>query len=141
VSASERLYKLADRAKQSEESVTRAKEAGQAELKAQVEKARQSSQQRAAALKADGSDAETQVSTRWREVHDDWNRHVTTVRQNVDDRMADHDVKRSERRAQNAEDDAEAAVDFAYAALEEAEYAVLDAALARLEADEVLAAR
>jgi hypothetical protein len=81
------------------------------------------------------------VSTRWRAVHDDWNRHVTTVRQNVDDRMADHDVKRSERRAQNAEDDAEAAVNFAYAALEEAEYAVLDAALGRLEADEVLAAR
>ena len=42
--------------------------------------------------------------------------------------------------ADNAEDDAAFAVEFAYGAIEEAEYAVLNAALARMEADEMVAA-
>jgi hypothetical protein len=141
MSASEQLYKLADRAKQSEENISRAKEKTQADLQGQVQQARQSSQRRAAALKGDATAAEAKVSTWWTDVQDDWNQHIAKVRQNVDDKRADHDVKRAERRAETAEDDAEAAVNFAYAALEEAEYAVLDAALARLEADEAIAVR
>jgi hypothetical protein len=141
MTASEQLYKLADRAKQSEENISRAKEKSQADLQAQVQQARQSSQQHAAALKGDATATETKVSTWWTDVQDDWNQHIAKIRQNVDDKMADHDAKRAERRAETAEDDAEAAVDFAYAALEEAEYAVLDAALARLEADEAVAVR
>jgi hypothetical protein len=140
VSASEQLYKLADRAKQSEENVERAKEKGQAELRTQVHQARQSSQQRAAELKSDASDAKTKASTWWGDVQDDWNQHIATIRENVDDRKAERDVNRAEDRAESAEDDAEAAVDFAYAALEEAEYAVLDASLARLDADAAAAA-
>jgi hypothetical protein len=140
VSASEQLYKLADRAKQSEENIERAKDKGQAELRTQVEQARQSSQQRAAELKVHASDAKTKASTWWGDVQDGWNQHIAKVRENVDDRTAERDVKRAEHRAERAEDDAEAAVDFAYAALEEAEYAVLDAGLARLDADAAAAA-
>ena len=44
VSASEQLDKLADRAKQSEENIEHAKEEGQAELKARVQRARESSE-------------------------------------------------------------------------------------------------
>jgi vacuolar-type H+-ATPase subunit I/STV1 len=141
VSASEQLYKLADRAKQSEDNIERAKDKGQAELRSQVEQARQSSQERAAELKRDAGAAKTKASTSWGEVQDDWNQHIAKVRANVDDRKAEHDVKRAERRAEDAEDDAAAAVDFAFAAIEEAEYAVLDATLARLDADEAVAAR
>jgi hypothetical protein len=139
MSASERLYKLADRAKQSEENVSQAKDKGQAELKAQVQAARQSSQQRAAKLKDDVNENKAKTSAWWSDVQNDWSDHVAKARENVDDTKAEHDVKRAERRAENAEGDAEAAVDYAYAALEEAEYAVLDATLARLDADELAA--
>jgi hypothetical protein len=140
MSASDQLYKLADRAKQSEENIERAKAKGEADLRTQVEQARQSSEQRAAELKGDASDAKAKASTWWGDVQDDWNQHIAKVRENVDDRKAERDVKHAEHRAESAEDDAEAAVDFAYAALEEAEYAVLDAALARLDADAAAAA-
>jgi hypothetical protein len=141
VTASEQLYKLADRAKNAEESVESAKNKTQAELTAQVQQARQSSQRRAAERKDGAADAEARASTWWTDVQENWNSHVAKIRQNVDDTKADLDVKRAERRAESAEADAEAAVDFAYAALEEAEYAVLDAALARVEADETAAVR
>jgi hypothetical protein len=141
VSASDQLYKLADRAKQSEENIERAKEKSEADLRSQVERARQSSQQRAAELKGDAGVEKAKASTRWGEVQEDWNQHIAKIRANVDDRKVEHDVKRAEHRADSAEGDAEAAVDFAYAALEEAEYAVLDAALARLDADTAVAAR
>jgi hypothetical protein len=141
VTASEQLYKLADRAKQSEANIASAKKKGQAELQAQVSKARQSSEQRAADLKTHTADAHGKASAWWGAAQDDWNEHITTIRQNVADGKAGLDANRAEHRAETAEDDAEAAVDFAYAALEEAEYAVLDAELARLEADDALAAR
>jgi hypothetical protein len=141
VTASEQLYKLADRAKQSEANIASAKAKGQADLQARVSKARQSSEQSAADLKAHTAAAHGKASAWWGAVQDDWNEHITTIRQHVDDKEAGFDAKRAENRAENAEDDAEAAVDFAYAALEEAEYAVLDAELARLQADEMVAAR
>src|SRR3954454_9739758 len=141
VTASEQLYKLADRAKQSEEKIERAKEESHAELQAQVKRARQASQERAVALKGTATAAEAKASAQWGKVQDDWNEHIAKIRQNVSDMKADRDAQDAERRAETAEDDAEAAVDFAYAALEEAEYAVLDAELARLDADEAVAAR
>jgi hypothetical protein len=141
VTASEQLYHLADRAKQSEANVARAKQEGQAALQARVADARQFSEQHAAELKGNATAAQAKASAGWTGVQDDWHEHIAKIRQNVDDKKADLDGKRAEHRAETAEADAEAAVDFVYAALEEAEYAVLDAALARLEADEVLAAR
>jgi hypothetical protein len=141
VTASEQLYKLADRAKQSEENIERAKEKSQADLQAQVKRARQASQQRAVALKGTATAAQANTSARWGKVQDDWNEHIAKIRQNAGDMKAARDAQHAERRAETAEDDAEAAVDFASAALEEAEYAVLDAALARLEADEAVAER
>ncbi len=141
MSASEQLDKLADRARQSEENIEHAKEEGQAELKARVQRARESSEKHAAEFKSGASGAKAKASQWWTDVQDDWNQHIDKIRRDVDDRKQEHDVKRAEHRAEHREDDAEAAVAFAYAAVEEAEYAVLDAILAREEADELAAAR
>jgi hypothetical protein len=141
VSASEQLYKLADRAKQSEESIDHAKEESRAELKSRVEQARQASERQAAALKGGAGEVEAKASRWWVDVQDDWNKHIDKIRKDVGERKAEHDVKRAEHHAEHREDDAEAAVAFAYAAFEEAEYAVLDAILARQEADVLVAAR
>ena len=141
VSASEQLDKLADRAKQSEENIEHAKEEGQAELKARVQRAREVSEKHAAELKSGTTGTKAKASKWWTDVQDDWNKHIDKIRKDVDNRKEEHDVKRAEHRAEHREDDAEAAVAFAYAAIEEAEYAVLDAILAREEADELAAAR
>jgi hypothetical protein len=141
VSASEQLDKLADRAKRSEENIAHAREEGQAELKARVQQARESSEKHAAELKSGASGAKAKASKWWTDVQDDWNKHIDKIRKDVDNRKDEHDVKRAEHRAEHREDDAEAAVAYAYAALEEAEYAVLDAILAREEADKLAAAR
>lgn len=139
VSASEQLDKLADRAKQSEANIENAKQEGQAELKARVQQARESSEQHAAELKRGASGAKAKASKWWTDVQDDWNKHIDKVRKDVDNRKEEHDAKRAEHHAEHREDDAEAAVAFAYAAFEEAEYAVLDAILAREEADALAA--
>src|SRR4051794_25110713 len=81
VTASEQLYRLGDRAKQSEEKIERAKEESQADLQAQVKRARQASQQRAVALKGTATDAEAKASARWGKVQDDWNEHIARIRQ------------------------------------------------------------
>jgi hypothetical protein len=137
MSASEQLQKLADRAKQSEEDIAHAKEESQAQLKARVQQARQSSEQRAGALKGSANEAMAKASKWWGDVQEDWNKHIAKIRKDGDEWKSEHDAKRAEHHADHKEDDADAAVAFAYAAFEEAEYAVLDAILARQEADEL----
>ena len=66
-----------------------------------------------------------------------WNDHVATVRQNIDDRRAAHDLASAQRAADQADDDAAYAIDYAFAAIDEAEYAVLDAQLAHFDVDEL----
>ena len=97
MSASEQLDKLADRAKQTEENIEHAKEEGQAELKARVQRARESSEKHAAEFK---SGAKAKASKWWTDVQDDWNKHIDKIRKDVDDRKEEHDVKRAEHRAE-----------------------------------------
>ena len=77
------------------------------------------------------------ISAWWDSVQRSWNDHLAAVRKNVDEKGAAHDLKMTQRIADQAEVDAEFAIDYAYAAIEEAEYAVLEATLARMEADEL----
>lgn len=141
VSASEQLDKLAELVRQSEENIEHAKGEGQAELRARVQRARESSQKYAAELKSGTSGATAKASKWWTDVQDDWAKHIDKIRKDADSRKEEHDLKRAEHHAEHREDDAVAAVAFAYAACEEAEYAVLDAILAREEADELAATR
>src|SRR5271165_3433884 len=141
VSASEQLDKLADRAKQSEKIIEHAKDEGRAELKARVQRARESSEKHAAELKSGAGGAKANASKWWTDVQDDWTKHIDKIRKDADNRKEEHDLKRAEHHAEHREDDAEAAVAYAYAAFEEAEYAVLDAILAREEANQLAAAR
>jgi hypothetical protein len=61
---------------------------------------------------------------------------VDSVREKLEERKAERDVKRLRNSAGDAEDYAADSVDFAIAAVQEAEYAALDAVPARAEADE-----
>jgi hypothetical protein len=69
-----------------------------------------------------------------------WNDHLTKLRKDVDEKKAEHDASRAERKAEKAGVNVGFAVKFASAAIDEAEYAVLSAMLARKDAEELATA-
>jgi hypothetical protein len=77
------------------------------------------------------------ISEWWNDLGRDWKKQIESIRREVDQDRATHDLKHEQKAAQRADDDAAFAIDYVYAALAEAEYAVLDAYLAHKEADEL----
>jgi hypothetical protein len=138
---SDQLMDLAAKAKQVEASVAAAKQKSEAELEADVKSARESSQARADALHKRAEDLKGKISAWWYNVQRTWHEHVTTIREGIDERRAEHDLKAAQRAAVGADEDASFAIDFAEAAIEEARYAVLHAELAHRHADELAKAK
>jgi hypothetical protein len=134
---SDELTKLAARAKEAEDRAAAAQGKARAELEQDVETARTSAQEQAEELRKTADAGKDKISVWWHDVQRSWNQHLATIRDDIDERRAEHDVDKAERRAERAEDDAMFAIDYATAAITEAEYAVLDADLARIEADQL----
>ena len=120
---SDQLTELAKRAKQLEDHAAAAKQKNKADLERDVKDARESAQSRRS-LHTKTATAKSQVSAWWENVGRSWNDHVATVRQNIDDRRAAHDLASAQRAADQADDDAAYAIDYVSAAIDEAEYAV-----------------
>jgi hypothetical protein len=137
---SDDLTKLAARAKDAEDNAVAAQGKAKADLEADVENARAVAQAEADRLHESADANRARISAWWHDVQRSWSQHVAAVKENIDDRKAEHDVDRANKRAEHAEGDAAFAIDYAVAAIEEAEYAVLDASLARMEADELAGA-
>ena len=140
MAVSDQLTELTARAKSAEERAAAARGKAKADVQADVKKARASAQDRAKKLRESAEANKNKLSVWWYDLQRTWNEHVAKVRDDVDEKRAEHNVDHAQRRAERRADDALFAIDFAYAAIEEAEYAVLDAELARMEADEVSAA-
>ena len=138
---SDQLSDLAAKAKQVEDSVAAAKQKSEAELEADVKSARESSQARADALHRKAEEVKGRISAWWYNVQRSWREHVTAIRQGIDERRAEHDLKAAQRAAVRADEDASFAIDFADSAIEEARYAVLHAELVQRHADELAKAK
>ena len=136
---SDQLTKLAARAKEAEDRAGAAKTKARAQLEQDVKTSRDAAQAQANQLRKTAEANKGKISEWWDGVQKSWNDHVDTVRQNIEEKRAEHDLNAAQRDADNAEDDAAFAVDYAYGAIEEAEYAVLDATLARMDADSLAA--
>jgi len=139
MTASQQLSTLSDRAKTAEDNVNAAMTKTDAELQDQADAARQSSQEKAAALKNKADAAQSEGSDKWNNMKTQWAGHVADVHRKADEKKADLDANQVEYRAEDAEAYAQYAVDFACAAIDEAESAVLDAQVARVEADNYVA--
>jgi hypothetical protein len=127
---SDRLAKLAARAKEAQTRTAAARDKAKAEIELDVASARATAQDRAHRLQLNADATK-------RDLSDAWNSHVADIRETIDDRHAEQDLQRAKCSANDALDDAEFAIEFAYSAIEAAEYAVLDAHLAQMEADEL----
>ncbi|HZC51992.1 MAG TPA: hypothetical protein VE441_05800 [Mycobacterium sp.] len=136
---SEQLSELAARVKKSEDFVNAARDKNRAYLHDERQTLKTSIADGRARMNADGAAAQDGVRSWWNETRESIDARVATLRAERDDHKAAHEVKKAERRADDAEEDAAYAVDFALAMLDEAEYAVADAVLARLDADELAA--
>ena len=109
-----------------------------ADLEQDIDSARASAQAQADRLRAAAEESKGNISAWWTGVQKAWDERAAHVREHMESKKAEHDVRAAERKVDTAEADATFAIDFAYAAVVEAEHAVLDAALARMEADEAL---
>jgi hypothetical protein len=137
---SDQLSQLAARAKELEDRAAAAHQKTKDDLEQDVKSARDSAQAQADSLRTSAEARQGQISAWWDNLQRSWNENIASIRNAVDDRKAEHDVKAAQRKADQADDDAAFAIDYAYAAIEEAEYAVLDAELAHMEADDLVEA-
>ncbi len=136
---SDQLTKLAARAKEAEDRAAAAKSKARAQLEQDVKAARDAAQAQADQLRKTADANKGKISDWWNGVQKSWDEHVATIRQNIDEKRAEHDLNAAQRDADIAEDDAAFAIDYASGAIDEAEYAVLDATLARMDADALAA--
>jgi hypothetical protein len=137
VALSDQLKDLAVRAKQVEERVAAASQKSRAQLEADVDNARESSQAQTDALHTKAQAGKGKISAWWDKLEKSWHEHVAAVRKERQERKAAHDAKAAQHAAEKADEDASYAIDYAYAAIEEAQYAVLDAVLAHRHADDL----
>jgi hypothetical protein len=145
---SDDLTRLATRAKEAETRVAEVREKARADLEQDaasaredleqdVASARESAQEQADKLRHSAETSKAGISGRLSEVQRSWNEHISSVREDLEDKRAKHDVHVAQRSADDAEAYASFATDHAYSAVVEAEYAALDAVLARMDADQM----
>jgi len=135
-----RMDKLAERAKEAANRVHASTTKTKEKLESQVAEARTASDKTKQELKAKAAETRNEATQDWDAIRQEWHDHIAKIQAKVDASKQERRIDRAEHRATRAEDDALAAIDFAYLAIEDAEWAVLDAHLARVEADELVAA-
>ena len=138
---SEDLTKLAARAKETEVRAAAARSKAKAEVEREVASAREAAEAQREELRRRAAERAGMISDWWVDAQASWNERIDAARYDMERKKAAFDVTKARKRAERAEDDAAVAIDAAYWAVEEAEYAVLDAVLARMDADDVAAAK
>jgi hypothetical protein len=135
--ASELLSKLAQKAKDAEESAAAAKAQNRAALEARRDAIETSIDESKAKLAGSADEAKSKWSEMEGTLHKNFAEKRAAIKADLDAQKASRDANRAIRHADNAESDAVLAVGLALDAIETAEYEVIDAVLARAEADEL----
>lgn len=136
---SDQLSRLTARTKELEDRATTAHQKAHADLEHDVAAARDESKANAEALRESVDADVAEVSAWWTDLGRSWDEHLAKMREHIDQKGAEHDLKAFQRAADDADAYASYVLDYTFAAVEEAEYAVLDATLARMDADELAA--
>jgi hypothetical protein len=134
-SSGDELSALSDQTKQAQEKVDAARNQPRADLEKAVSDSRATAEAGAAELRTSAKAAKGTLSTWWDGQQKAWNDHLAKLRGDLDEKKAEYDADKAEKKAKKAEANADFAVKFASAAIDEAEYAVLSAMLARKDAD------
>lgn len=137
---SESLEELAGRVKVLEDSATASFEADRAKLETRRREIDEAFKTELGEFDSAVREAAEAGRTWWNETKASMKRPLDEVRARVEKRQSEHELHRAERLADTAEQDAVAAIEVADYFLNVAEYAVIDAALARMAADNLVAA-
>ena len=85
---SDRLAKLAQRAKEAEDRARAASSTAREKLRSEVDQASEAAQQKADELQQRGEAAEGKASDWWAGVQSDWARHIATAREQIEAKKA-----------------------------------------------------
>jgi hypothetical protein len=133
---SDALAKMSAQAKEAEDKFHAAQTTQRAKLEEEVDKVRTATQERNTEFRARAGQTKSEVSSRWHDVQEHWDKHVQQMRSDMKQRRQ-LDASGAEMHAEMAEADADFAIAFATAAIEDAEYAALEAVLAREKANKM----
>lgn len=103
---SDDLRKLAERAKEAEDHAAEAREKAKADLEADRDAARVAGEEQGKELQAVAEKGEEQISDAWKEMQISSNNATAALRENIQNRKAEQDLHKANRRADWAEDDA-----------------------------------
>ncbi len=134
---SDDLTKLAARTKEAETRTAAARDQARADLEREVSSARASGDAQAEKLRQAAEEGDERITGFGSDLQISWNKHIAKVREDLENRKAEHDVHKAQKRAERAEDYASFEIELAYSAVVEAEYAALDAVLARMDAEQL----
>jgi hypothetical protein len=137
---SEQLQDLSQRAKKIENSAKATREKNQAELERRRNQLESDMKSTGQKIETSAAAAKENIRSGWADIRNRIDKQLAGARTKLEERKAERDLNRAERRAQAAEDDAANAIVFAEYVLDQVEYAVVDAALARSAADDLRAA-
>ena len=134
---SDALARMSAQAKEAEDKFHAAQTTQRAKLEEEVDKVRTATQERNTEFRARAGQTKSEVSSRWHDVQEHWDKHVQQMRSDMKQRRQELDASGAEMHAEMAEADADFAIAFATSAIEDAEYPALEAVLARGKANKM----
>ena len=138
---SDQLTDLAGRTKKLEDSAAAAREKDRADLEKQRENLHSTIEADAKKIKSDTASGQADIQAWWTDTTARMEKKRAEIRTKIEDRKAERKVERANQNANDAADYAAEMLRVANYVVETAEYAVVDAAIARSEADALVATR
>jgi uncharacterized protein (DUF2225 family) len=132
---SEQLKELSDRAAKAETKVATAQQESKEKVEASLQKSKADAEARQASFKANVQAKQSAAASDWEALQADFHQKTQQIKNKIETEREAREVKKANKRAEDAEEYAMAVIMYAYMTVDEAEVAVLEAIGARAYAD------
>ncbi len=132
---SENLEELSEHVANTEKKVAAAEQESREKLDASIKKSKADAKARQESFKNNVKVKQSTAALQWEELQANYNTKVLQIKNKIETEKEAREVKKANKRADDAESYAEAAILFVFLAIDEAEVAVLEAIDARAYAD------
>ena len=132
---SEYLQELTDHVANAEKKAAAAEQGSKEKVEASIMKTKVDAKARQESFKTKVQEKHSTAASQWEELQDNYNQKILQIKNKRETEKEAREVKKANKRADDAESYAEAAILFVYLAIDEAEIAVLEAIDARAYAE------
>ncbi len=132
---SEDLDDLSDHVANTKQKVADAEKQSKEKVETSLQKSKADAKARQASFKAKVKEGQAANAAQWDEVQENFHQKTQQIKNKIETEKEAREVKKANKRADDAEDYAATAIMFVYMAIDEAEVAVLEAIAARAYAD------